>query len=455
MQAFPNTSFKSSSKPGEMIYAGFLDSILLALAFLYLNSLHVLSSQKHLLFLLSIAVTIGGYAVSVLLTRIAAQSAAGAFFLVTLLIRSILLALPGNSHAPMDVWLFAFLVPVMAAHLVLRRQVATIFYILFAFAVAGILLMNSFKILQDPNPIIHPSALIVMSFVFLAQAGIYLGILTEDINPTLLHLPAPQNNEDDGEQLTHTELAEALSLVMRIGSLMIDSGAASFRTEQVMIRIAKALRVQRLDVYMTPVGIIASAYSGAEHRTQTSRITRLGVSMSRVMALENYSHHIQDRTDPADVRAVIAGIEKEKPIYPPAAQILAAGAACGALAVVMGGGVMEVLAAGVGAGFAQSLRLRLAHQRTNPLILTMLCAALATFVSILVVRLIHAPHPKAAVAACVLLLVPGVPLVTSIVDFSRLDILPGISRGVLALLLFTGIAMGMLIVLIAMGFNIF
>ncbi|MFN7210790.1 MAG: threonine/serine exporter family protein, partial [Aggregatilineales bacterium] len=71
---------------------------------------------------------------------------------------------------------------------------------------------------------------------------------------------------------TQTELAAALSAVLRIGVLVLRSGAASFRTQEVMARCAAALGIEQLEAYVTPTGIIASASSGGEHRTQIRQV---------------------------------------------------------------------------------------------------------------------------------------------------------------------------------------
>ena len=56
--------------------------------------------------------------------------------------------------------------------------------------------------------------------------------------------------------------------------------------------------------------------------------------------------------------------------------------------------------------------------------------------------------------ASVLFLVPGVPLVTALLDLIHLDLISGITRGVYAIILLINIGVGMLLVLALTGFSI-
>jgi uncharacterized membrane protein YjjP (DUF1212 family) len=55
--------------------------------------------------------------------------------------------------------------------------------------------------------------------------------------------------------------------------------------------------------------------------------------------------------------------------------------------------------------------------------------------------------PNLAPIASVLQLVPGVPLVTAVIDLATGDVLSGVARGAYAALMAAGIALGMLLFL--------
>ena len=258
----------------------------------------------------------------------------------------------------------------------------------------------------------------------------------------------------DSHEQTRRELAEILRIAIRVGVLMLRSGAASFRTDQAVSRVALALGVDRIECYVTPNVINASVYRGPEHRTQIAKIEALGVNMDRICALELMIRHLPHGAIPADVSAQLDAIEQTKPVYSPVVVILAVGLACGAFAFILGGGILEAAAAAIGACAAQWIRMRLTAARINPLVMTVICAALAATISLALAHLFVAPQPRLGVIASVLLLVPGVPLVTSILDLTQFQLVSGMARGLYAGLLIISIGLGMLIALTLTGFTI-
>ncbi len=277
------------------------------------------------------------------------------------------------------------------------------------------------------------------------------------------HVPVHKIEPESAKRaLSMQELAEVLTLTIRTGVLMLRSGSASFRTEEVMVRMAEAMGADRLDAYVTPTGIIASAYSGHEHRTQIRRIQSLAIDMNRVVELEKLSRTLPNDPDPAWIAEQLDVIEKMGSQYKRWETILAVGVACGAFALILGGGFFEFVSAAFGAMGAQTIRIQLVRSRYSPIPITVVGAIVATAISYplaeLSIRLgpaVGVPiTPRLGVIASVLLLVPGVPLVTAVLDLTRLDLVSGTARLMYAAILFTSIGIGMLAVLVWTGFSI-
>lgn len=434
---------------------GFIDTLLLVLAWAYLHITHSLTVQKDAFVLIATIISLFAYLCLLYVRNRWSSNLVVGFYAIALTIRSLFLCLPIARNQPVNIWLFSFFIPIILLQLIVPPEKAKGGYAFIAIILCFLILFHPVFLIAAHTLWKPQIAQMIYVFTLLTQAGVFLGAYVQDPNPSFIRIPSGVQPSASGKTLTSGEMALALGLTMRVGRMMLESGAASFRTEQAMQRVAAALRVGRMETYLTPNGIVGSAYSGTEHRTQVARISRLSVAMNRVTVLENYTHHLIPDTDPEEIRRFLSDLDGEGPAYSKTAYVLAAGTACGALAVVLGGGIGEIVAAGVGAGISQMLRIKLTHMRMNPFLLTTLCSALATAVCLLLVVVIHPVHPKAAIAASVLFLVPGVPLVTSIVDLSRLDILPGVNRGMLALMLFIGIALGMLVILGLTGYNLF
>ncbi len=261
---------------------------------------------------------------------------------------------------------------------------------------------------------------------------------------------------------TQTELAAALSAVLRIGVLVLRSGAASFRTQEVMARCAAALGIEQLEAYVTPTGIIASAYSGGEHRTQIRQVRGLAVDMNRVIELELLSRTLPTGIESAELHRRLDAIEAKGMLYPRWMVALMVGLACGAFSVILGGSPLEFAAAFGGSATAQTLRMALLRRHFSPVPIVVVCAAVATGVCYTLLRLFAPLYALLAieaslqngVIASVLLLVPGVPLITALLDLVHLDLVSGLSRGIYAVLILVCIAIGMLPILLVTGFSI-
>ncbi|CAG0987650.1 MAG: threonine/serine exporter family protein [Anaerolineae bacterium] len=263
-------------------------------------------------------------------------------------------------------------------------------------------------------------------------------------------------------QLSHHELAHILRVTMRFGLLMLRNGASSYRTEHAMLRMAEVMGVERLEAYVTPTGIIASAYSGMEHRTQIMRLYALAVDMTKISLLERLSRNMPENPTPELVSARLDEIETMKHQYPRWQIALAVGLACGSFSILIGGGPLEFTAAAFGAAVAQTVRFTMHHYRFTALPTTILAAAGATLTSEVLITLLEVigrstgleVRPAYAVIASVLVLVPGVPLVTAVLDLTYFDLVSGIVRGIYAVMLFGAIGIGMLSVLVWTGLRI-
>jgi uncharacterized membrane protein YjjP (DUF1212 family) len=263
------------------------------------------------------------------------------------------------------------------------------------------------------------------------------------------------------------QLADVLRVTLRFGILLLRSGTTSLRVDEAMTRVALVLGVERIANFVTPTGIISTVFCGREHRTQIERVGALGVDMNRVCELELLSRNLPIDASVESVNAAVERIEKKPAIYSRPVVTLSVAAACGALAVILNGGPLEFAAAALGAGVAQMLRFRLVSLKIRTLPVVVACAFVATLVSWGFLRLAYPlllptllatgltlPNARAGVVASVLLLVPGVPLVTAFLDIIRFDLIAGLARGVYAFTIFVSIAIGMLLVLSWAGFSI-
>jgi len=145
-------------------------------------------------------------------------------------------------------------------------------------------------------------------------------------------------------------------------------------------------------------------------------------------------------------------IEASLPPYPIWMVALGCGLGCGSFAVLRNGGPLEFAAAFCAGVLTQFLRVRLLRARLQISPVTVICATVASSIALLIARAVGAPQPRIAVIASVLLLVPGVPLVTSLIDLLLGHLVAGVARGVYAVLLLIGIGIGVVVSVTLFGF---
>lgn len=135
-------------------------------------------------------------------------------------------------------------------------------------------------------------------------------------------------------------------------------------------------------------------------------------------------------------------IEYRHRLYKPAMQVLASAVSCASFTFLLGGGIVDMFAAFIGAGCGQFVRILLGRRHMNQFFVTALAVVAAAAVSIGSLRLLGFVYPPAlahdtAYIGAILFVVPGFPLITGGLDIAKLDISSGIQRGVYFLAIIT------------------
>ncbi|QRO01221.1 threonine/serine exporter family protein [Archangium violaceum] len=240
-----------------------------------------------------------------------------------------------------------------------------------------------------------------------------------------------------------------LGVALRAGQVMVESGANAARVEEAIIRFGNALGAERMDVFATPSGIVVSAICGEQHRTRVVRVVKTGIDLNRVAAISRLAERASSGDlSRARIRAELERIATQPRLYGHLTTTVSVGAACAAFALLFGGYPLEALLAGGAAVVGQAVRELLVRWHFGRLTMTFLVTVLAASLALLGSRLLSVPAPGLAMASAVLLLVPGVLMVSSIVDLFRGNILSGIVRATSAVLIIGTIAGGLFVVLL-------
>jgi uncharacterized membrane protein YjjP (DUF1212 family) len=262
----------------------------------------------------------------------------------------------------------------------------------------------------------------------------------------------PAHDTTHKRPLAYHELRDIIDLSLWAGQMLLQHGATSQRVEESVHRIGTGLGCDWLDILVSPNVITITASSGSEFRTKLRRVTSLGVDLGKVTALNDLSRQIIDgEIDRFQARTELEQIDQMPRSYNRWLVVVMVGLACAAFSRLFGGDwVIFGITFGASAT-AMFLRQTLSRLNFNPLLVVVACAFLAGCLASTAELFNLSNQPETALAAAVLLLVPGVPLINAAQDLIRGHLVTGIARGVTGLLISLAIALGLLLALSLTG----
>lgn len=252
-------------------------------------------------------------------------------------------------------------------------------------------------------------------------------------------------------QLSQNDMREIVDLALFAGQLLLQHGAETARIEETVHRMGTAMGCDWMDILVSPNAIMATTISGKEFRTKIRRVVTLGVNLSIVAAVSDLSRMVETgNLTRARIRAELEAISSMRR-YPRWLVAPMVGLACASFSRLFEGDWPAFATAFVAATVAAFLRQALMHRHFNTQLVVVATAFVGGLLAALAARLQMSATPVAALAASVLLLVPGVHLINAVEDLLKGHLVTGIARGISALLIISGIALGLLLAMGLLG----
>jgi uncharacterized membrane protein YjjP (DUF1212 family) len=245
-------------------------------------------------------------------------------------------------------------------------------------------------------------------------------------------------------QLTEPQQREATRLCVETGLMLLQHGAESALVENLSRRLALALGVPRAEVALLANAVVVTTLSEGHCITTVRRNEDRGINMHVVTEVQRAVLDAEDgRLDATGYRERFDAV---KPLrYPRWLVSVLIGLSCACFARLIGADWTSCAVAFVAAGVAMGVRLTLVRLHFNPVVNFFVTAFVATSVAGQGAIYKIGGTPQVAMAACVLLLVPGYPLINSISDMVKGYINTGLARGMYAVLLSAGACAGIVL----------
>ncbi len=248
-------------------------------------------------------------------------------------------------------------------------------------------------------------------------------------------------SEQRDKKAIDADLYVKASLISRIGVLFLKSGAGGWRVRDAINRVSVALNVtSNVSVGLTDIEL--TVIEGNHQHSQNVVIAESGVNTKLIIDLDDFLQEIDERGADMTIGQYhdeMDEIRNRPPLYSPALSGLASGFACGAFCFLLGGGLIEMICAFLGAGFGQLTRRLVLARNINQHLATGAAVCVSCIVYVLSLFCIGifsagaANHEMGYIAA-MLFVIPGFPLITAALDMFLFDMRSGIERLTYALL---------------------
>lgn len=261
------------------------------------------------------------------------------------------------------------------------------------------------------------------------------------------HTQAPQKTP-----LIHQELTDIIDLSLWAAQMLIQHGSDNARTEETVHIIGTGLGCDWLDIVISPEAIIITASSGGEFRTKVRRVIRLGVNFAVLDALNEVSYRVRaGRMDRVTVREELTRISQMTLSYNRWLVVLMVGLSCASMARLFGGdGPVMAVTFGTAAA-AMIVRQEMTRRQFNLYLMVIVTALVAGLLGSLASLLDISTTPGVALAASVLVVVPGVPLINAAEDLLNGYMVSGVARGMTGAIVTLAIALGLSLAIFLTG----
>lgn len=230
-------------------------------------------------------------------------------------------------------------------------------------------------------------------------------------------------------------MIEKSTLVGRVGLMLLACGTGAWRVRSSMNTVAKCLGLT-CHANIGLMSIDYSCFDGNRSFSHSLSLNNTGVNTLKLDRLERFVKKFPQegiQMTAEQLHSRLDEINQSGNLYTPVLLGLASALACGAFTFLLGGGIIEMICAFIGAGIGNYLRCRLLQRHYTLFLCIVSSVALACLAYTAALRaaesLFAVPVQHEAGYICAMLfIIPGFPFITSGIDLAKLDMRSGLER---------------------------
>ncbi|MBB1198920.1 threonine/serine exporter ThrE family protein [Enterobacteriaceae bacterium 89] len=252
-------------------------------------------------------------------------------------------------------------------------------------------------------------------------------------------------------EATLTDQRKVTRLCIQCALLLLQHGAESALVEELSTRLGLALGMDSVESAISSNAIVLTTLHNGECLTTTRKNNDRGINMHVVTEVQHIVIMAEHKL--LDARDVEKRFGQIKPLrYPRWLVVTMVGLSCACFCKLNNGGWDGAFVTLCASTIAMYIRQLLTARSMHPQINFCITAFVATTVSGLMLRLpTFASTPTIAMAASVLLLVPGFPLINAVADMFKGHINTGLARWAIASLLTLATCIGVVMAMTLWG----
>lgn len=234
-------------------------------------------------------------------------------------------------------------------------------------------------------------------------------------------------------------------LAVQAGSMILENGGETYRAEETAVSVAKSLSAEEAHSFVTPTVVILSWKNrDGRHFMNMNRIVRRGTNLKKLALVNDLSRKIEwlGRVEkPEELRQKFSQIQST-PEYPSAFSMLAAAVSSFFFALMFGGTLVDGITAFVIGFVLRLVTIILEKRLQNTFIMSLLQGFVIAILATGYARFNQNLNIDITMISALMIVVPGITLVTAIRDVIAGDLMAGTARLVEALMIAAGLSIG-------------
>ncbi|WP_207707126.1 threonine/serine ThrE exporter family protein [Heliorestis acidaminivorans] len=222
---------------------------------------------------------------------------------------------------------------------------------------------------------------------------------------------------------------KSLTLLIRSGRILMESGAEIYRVEETIVRLGKALHLKEVQSYCTPTGLFIGYTHDEEPRTAVRRVFKRAINLRRISEVNDLARQFsQGKMSVESALLQLENIEKQKEPYPWYWQIFCISLVAAILALLNGGKGLEFAVALLVSGLLRFFMFKSKFFMNTPFLREFALGAFG-MVLVLLTKTMLDVQMVPIMIGLLLSAFPGAYMVNSVRDIVAGDLLAGAIRG--------------------------